>query len=128
MEEELRVLLGRLYDEVLPLLRDILDAPLEYPVRLLLDDELRFTEEEPVLRRTTSSFYPTRQPLDERTAPEALDVDPVRPVTTRTEELPVREETVEVPVREAPDALTELRLDAPEACESRRVEAPADVR
>ena len=110
------MLLGRLYDDVLPLLRDMLDVPLEYPVRLL-DDELRLTEEEPVLRRTASSFVPVRLLLDERTAPAALDVDPVRPVTTRTDELPVREEAVDEPVREALDILPEPRLEEAPVCE-----------
>ena len=81
-----------------------------------------------MLRRTTSSFDPVRLLLDERTAPAALDVAPVRPVTTRTEELPVREEAVDEPVREALDVLPEPRLDVPTSCGSRRVEAPADVR
>ena len=81
-----------------------------------------------MLRRTASSSVPVRLLLDERTAPAALDVVPVRPVTTRTEELPVRDEAVDDPVREAPDVLTEPRFDVPTPCGSRRVEAPADVR
>ena len=70
-----------------------------------------------MLRRTTSSFDPVRLLLDERTAPAALDVVPVRPVTTRTEELPVREEAVDEPGREAPDVFTELRLEEALVCE-----------
>lgn len=47
-------------------------------MRLLLDDELRLTEEAPVLRRTTS----------------------LAPVATRVVELPVRETAVDAPVRD----------------------------
>ena len=51
---------------------------------LLLEEELRFTEEEPVLRRTTSSLS-TRLLPEERT--ELLEGRLEEPVTTRTEEL-----------------------------------------
>lgn len=72
----------------------------------MLDDELR---------RTTSSFTPVRLLLDERTAPAALEATPVRPVTTRTEELPVREEDVDEPVRDALEELIEPpRLEDPD--------------
>ena len=89
------MLLGRLYDDDAPLLRD---------------EELRLTEEEPVLRRMTASFAPERLLPDVRTALDVLE--PVRPVTTRTEDvrsLPEREDAAVDPVREAVDA---PRLDA----------------
>ena len=70
-----------------------------------------------MLRRTASSFVPVRLLLDERTSPAALDVDPVRPVTTRTDELPVREEAVDEPVRDTLDAPTEPRLEEAFTCE-----------
>ena len=90
------MLLGRLYDDDAPLLRD---------------EELRLTEEEPVLRRMTASSAPERLRPDVRTALDELE--PVRPVTTRTDDvrspLPEREEAAVDPVREAVDA---PRLDA----------------
>ena len=90
------MLLGRLYDDDAPLLRD---------------EELRLTEEEPVLRRITASSAPERLLPDVRTALDELE--PVRPVTTRTDDvrspLPEREEAAVDPVREAVDA---PRLDA----------------
>ena len=89
------MLLGRLYDDDAPLLRD---------------EELRLTDEEPVLRRMTASSAPERLLPDVRTALDELE--PVRPVTTRTEDvrsLPEREDAAVDPVREAVDA---PRLDA----------------
>lgn len=72
-EEELRVLLGRLYEEPAPL-------------RKLLDDELlRLIVDDVELPRRTTSSLPVRTD-DERTAPDCDT--PVRlPVTTRTDEL-----------------------------------------
>lgn len=78
-----------------------------------------------MLRRTTSSLTPERTPLDERTVPVPT-VAPVRPVTTRTDELrsvppPTRLE--DVPVRDVLEEAT-----APPGNDSRRVDAAADVR
>lgn len=81
-----------------------------------------------MLRRITSSFVPTRPPLDERAAP-VLMVAPVRSVITRTDELrsapPLAPLTrlEETPVRDALD-----EPDGAPGIDSRRVEAAAEVR
>ena len=57
-DEEVRVLLGLLYDEVELLVREVLPPAV-----------LRLTVEVPVLRLTTSASSLVRLPTDERTAP-----------------------------------------------------------
>lgn len=97
LDEELRVLLGRLYDVPLPtlVLRDVLWRLYElrvllasrlYVLRELLTPVPRFTADEVLLplRRITSSALPLRA-ADERTA--LVPETPVRLVTTRTDEL-----------------------------------------
>ena len=110
----------------------MLDELPEYPPERLLDDELRSTEEEPVLRRTTSSLTPARLLPDERTAPTPT-VAPARSVITRTAELrsapPVtRLDDADAATREPLVAPTAPRLGVMLGCTSRRVEAPAEVR
>jgi hypothetical protein len=106
------VLLGRLYEEPEDelLLREVLRT-VELLRELLPAAVPRLTDEEPVLRRMTASFAPERLLPDVRTALDELE--PVRPVTTRTDDvrspLPEREEAAVDPVREAVDA---PRLDA----------------
>ena len=127
------MLLGRLYEELLLLLRELLWRV--YPLRELLLVAVRCsTEEEPVLRRGDSSF-PMRLLPDERTVPDGREL---LPAPTRTEELrleplltrcvePLPERLVVAPVRDDPDVSVRRDETLP-VCVSRRVAVPVVVR
>lgn len=122
-EDELRVLLGRLYEEpeVELLLREVLRA-VEPPRELPPVAVLRLTDEDPVLRRTTS-FSSVRLPADERTVllvttrAEVLRLDPL----SMRRSVPVRDDAT--PVRDEDDVLRPVVSPA-----SRRVASPVALR
>ena len=94
---------------------------------------VRLVEVEPAVRRTTSSL-PVRPLPDVRTAPDW--VVPVRPVTTRAEELPVLTSVRRVLLSVVRPDVTPVREEAVAVACGRgvtllpvgRVEAPAEVR